>query len=105
MLRDELIVSQMRIRAIHAIDLVRLTSRQVLVRIETPPPLEQSLSSQHFVEPGDAAGEVVRGIEKRRVGVSNLRAKRQQFRRASLAAGADGVELFDGAARPDGPVA
>ena len=63
-LRDEPVVHQVRIAREHAIDLVHLAGAQLFVRIEAPPPGEQSLPPQHFVDAGNAPGEIVRRIEQ-----------------------------------------
>ena len=71
----------MRIAGEHAIDLLRLSGAQLLVRIEAPASGEQPLAPQDFVNAGDAPGELVRRIEQRGVGVGQLGAERQQARR------------------------
>ena len=48
------------------------------MRIEAPAAGEQALAAQHFVDAGNAAGEIVRGIEQRGVGVGELGAEREQ---------------------------
>ena len=47
------------------------------MRIETPASGEQALPAQHFVNAGDVSGELMRGIEQRRIGVGQLGAERQ----------------------------
>jgi hypothetical protein len=97
MLPHEGIVIQVRIGTIDAVNLIGLTMREILVRIETPPAREQSLPPQDFVDAGDAAAELVRGIEQRRVGIGDLRAQGQP-RRALL-----GVDPFQHLHRPQSP--
>ena len=73
----ELVVCQVRIAGDHAVDLVQLTRAEILVRIETPASREQALAAQHFVNAGDASGELMRGIEQRRIRVGQLGAECQ----------------------------
>ena len=113
MLLHELVVCQVRIAGEHAVDVLHLTRAQILVRIETPASREQALAAQDFVNAGNASGELVRGIEERRIGVGQLGAKRQQADRVLAAGGTRGVSRdgvaapqdLDGALRPDGPLA
>jgi hypothetical protein len=67
----------MRILRQHAIDLAHLPRAQILMRIEAPAAGEQPLASQDFVNPGDAARELVSRIEERRVDVGQFGAERQ----------------------------
>src|SRR5262245_25234278 len=69
----------MRIRGQHAIDLAHLPWTQILMRIEAPAAGEQSLAPQDLVDPGDAAHELVDGIEERRVKVGQFGAERQEL--------------------------
>ena len=77
-LRDELVVHQVRVAGEHSIDLRHLAGTQFLVRIEAPPAGEQALAPQHFVDAGNASGEIVRGIEQRGVQIGELGAEREQ---------------------------
>ena len=76
--RDELVVHQVRVAGEHSIDLCHLAGTQLLVRIEAPPAGEQALAAQHFVDAGNASGEIVRRIEQRRIQIGELGAKREQ---------------------------
>jgi hypothetical protein len=68
----ENIVVQLRVRRIHPVDLFHLPRRQVFVRIQAPPALEQPLPAQDFVDARDTAVEVVGDVEERSVGVGDL---------------------------------
>jgi hypothetical protein len=67
MLCHELVVLQVRVCPAHAVDLVHLSWRQVLVRVETPAAFEESLAAKNFVQSGDAAREVVPRVEHGRI--------------------------------------
>ena len=66
------VVGQVRVGAVHAIDLVGLPRAQHLVCVEAARGLEQALPAQHLVDAGDAAGKAVGGVEERGVGVGDL---------------------------------
>src|SRR5262245_21302208 len=72
MLCDECIIVEVRIGLANARDLLLLPRREILLWVEAPGSLEQSLASQLFVDAGDTAVEVVRGIEDRAVAVGEL---------------------------------
>ena len=56
----------------HAIDLLALAGRKLLLRIKTPAALEQSLAPQNLVNAWDASVKMVRGIEDGGIGVGDL---------------------------------
>ena len=60
---DEIVVLQRGIGATDAVDVCHLAWREILVRIQTPPSLEEPLPPKDFVETGDAAGEVIARVE------------------------------------------
>ena len=72
MASHEVIIVQMRISGIDAIDFLKLTRAKSHVGIETPDALEQTLASQDFVEASDAAGKPVAGVEKCGIGIGNF---------------------------------
>ena len=78
-LGDEDIVVQLRIRSEHASDLLRLTVPELLVGIQTPGSCEQTLTTQHLVNAGDATGEAVGRVEDRRVRIRQRRADSKQI--------------------------
>ncbi len=59
----------MRIGLKHPADLFLLPGAECLVGIQAPDSFQQTLPSQDFMQARDAAGEVVCGVEKRRVAV------------------------------------
>src|SRR5687767_14939341 len=97
----------MWIGAADAIDLFSLTWAELLVRIEAPRAVEQALVTEHFVNAGNAAGEIIRGVEDGGVGVGEfgIEAKHAHGNRGigarKLAAAC--VD-FDGAACPQCPL-
>ena len=104
----ELIVVQVRIRAIHAIDLGHLSDAQRLIGVEAPGPFEQPLAPQYFVEAWDASGEPVRGVEKRRIRVGDVDAAFDQMLRDRRCIRRDAptfLPQLDRSASPDSPVA
>ena len=108
MLRDEVVISQMRIGAADAVDLLVLAVPERLVRIEAPCPFQQALAAQDFVDAGNATGETIGGVEERGIRVGQFHIATQHFRGNRIAglddATALGVE-FDGPLRPDRPMA
>src|SRR5262245_4539345 len=103
-LAHELVVGEMRVSAADPLDLFELPRREVLVRIETPSAFEQSLPPKDFMKPGDASVKVVRGIEKRGVGVGDLHAGFEQVRRNGIIGGLRAVQMLHGFRRPNGPM-
>jgi hypothetical protein len=102
---DKLIIMQMRILNIEAVEFRQLPRRKVFARIKAPAAREQTLPPQNLVQPRDAAGEIMRRIKERRIRVGHFRRTRQQFKR--LAIGPRGFDLgqqFDSAFRPHGPM-
>lgn len=101
-LRDEIVVVQMRTGRVNAVDLLKLARTERFVLVEAPDAFEQALAAQDFVQTGDAAAETVRRVEERRVAVGDLDAEAQQFRcGVSVAAF---LQQFDRALRPHGPM-
>src|SRR5262245_12928251 len=82
----EIIVVQLRIAVIDAINLFHLPGRKIFTRVEAPAARQQSLSTQNLVQAGDATGEIVLRVEQRGVRISDFGRPRQRFE--SLAAGA-----------------
>ena len=98
----------MRVGAVDAVALLKLTGAEAFVGIEAPKAFEESLTAQDFVEASDATGEAVGGIEEGGVAVGDLDGAGEELRRNGRGgiseAAALGMEL-DGAASPDGPMA
>src|SRR6478672_5284350 len=96
----------MRVRPADAIDLGRLSGAQGFVRVQTSYACQQSLTTQDLLNARNAAGEAVRSVEERRVGVRDLDASPQQAtRHRRCARGRVAlVEQRHGAPRPDSPL-
>src|SRR3954463_1932009 len=96
----------MRVRPADAIDLGRLSGAQDFVRVETSYACQQALTTQDLLNARDAAGEAVRGVEERRVGIRDLDASPQQAPRHRRCArgGVTLIEQRHSAAGPNGPV-
>src|SRR5690348_11418030 len=86
----------------NAVDLVRLTGRQLLAWVEAPDAAQQSLTAKYLVDSGDAAAEGVRHVKDGAVRIG-------ERRRLAQPPGADGIflpgrlrtiEQLNGAARP-----
>ena len=77
MFRDESVVVQLRIGAADAVDFFFLARAERLLRIETPEPLQKTLSSEDFVQAGDAALEIVCGVEEDGVAIGDRDRLRQ----------------------------
>ena len=84
MLLHELVVGKMRIASQHAIDLVHLPRAQFFLRIQAPSSSEEALAAQNLVDAWNAPGELVSGVEQRRVDVGQLRAEREQAQGVAL---------------------
>ena len=80
---NEVVVVQMRIGAIDAVDLFRLARAERFVGIEAPDAFEESLAAENFVEAGDAARKMIGGVEKGGVGVGDFDALAEKGRRNS----------------------
>src|SRR4029453_11630324 len=106
MRRHELVVVQVRIGPVDAVDLLALAAAQRLVRVETADRGEQSLSPQDLMQACNTAREPVGGVEERSVRVGDLDARAQQRRRhGTLSRGSlTGVQQFDGLRSPYRPV-
>src|SRR5258706_6115489 len=104
MARDEGVVVQVGVGAIDAVYFGALGGAKRFVWVKAPDSFKQSLAAEDFVEAGDAAGEVVGGVEEGgvRVGDGDAFGEELGADRARLLA--FGEEL-DGLSRPDGPVA
>ena len=69
------IIVQVRIRGIHAVDLLHLPTAERLMFVETPEAFEQTLAAEDFVEAGDAAVVGVGGVEEGGVAVGDFDAE------------------------------
>ena len=77
MLGDKGIVDQLGVGVNHPGNLLHLPRRELFLGVETPGPSEQSLSPQHLVNAGNAAGELMVGVEDRGVGIGETGRERQ----------------------------
>jgi len=64
MAADEIVVIEVRISLIDAVDFLLLSGSQGLSRIETPDSLQQSLAAEHVVDACNTAGKAIDGVEK-----------------------------------------
>ena len=72
MLGDEVVVIQVGVGGIHAVNLVCLALRQTLVRIQTTNRSEQPLSPKDLVDSGDTPRKPIGHIKESRVGVRDF---------------------------------
>src|SRR6266536_2772354 len=79
MLPHEIVVGEIGVLAVNAVDLLALAGAQALLRIEAPDALQQALAAQHFVTAGDAAAELVGDVEERRVAIGDPAVEPQQL--------------------------
>lgn len=77
MLRDEIVVVQMRIGGMHAVDLLKLARTERFFGVEAPQAFEQALTAQDFMQTSDAAVETVRRVEEGGVAIGHLDAEAQ----------------------------
>ena len=66
------VVVQVWVGSIDAVNLLVLTRTEILSRVEAPDALKQTLPPQHLVQPGNAAGETVGGVEEGCVAVGDF---------------------------------
>jgi len=64
-LRDEIIVIEVRIAFIDAVNLFHLPRGMLLMRVQAPSSGHQSLTAQHFMHSGDASREIILRVEER----------------------------------------
>ena len=79
MLRHKLVVVEVRIGHVHAIDLLHLSGTQGFVLVQAPNALEQALASQHFVKASDAPAKTVGRVKERRIAIGDLSTETQQI--------------------------
>src|SRR5437016_5733447 len=65
--------------AVHAVDLLALSGRELLVGVKAPRPFEQPLPAQHFMAAGNAAGEIMGDVEEGAVAVGDARIECEQI--------------------------
>jgi len=107
-LTNKLIVVQVWIGRIHAVDLVFLPRAEILAGVEAPDSFQQSLPSQHFVEAGDATGEVIRRVKESRISIGDFNISSQQLFRDTFRARGRLLAVakqLDRSSRPYRPVA
>ena len=66
---DEYVVDQPGVIAGDPRDFRGLAGRELFVRVEARGCLQEALPAQHFVDAGQAAGEIIGGVKVSRVGV------------------------------------
>src|SRR5258708_417542 len=96
----------MRIRSMDAGDFFRLPRGKLGAGIETEGVSEQALLAKNLMNPRDAAGEIVGGVEKGSVAVGDLSAKCEEVSgyRFCPPPGLALFELCHGGTVPAGPV-
>src|SRR5262249_1591793 len=57
----KLVVVQLRICEVNAVDLLSLAQTERLLWVEAPDSFKEPLPAKHFVQPGNAAGKLIRG--------------------------------------------
>src|SRR5215468_3971184 len=75
----EVIVLQVRIESAHAIDFSALPGGEFFVRIKTPASFQKPLAAQNFMDAGNTAAELMRGIEQGSISIGDLMREGQQF--------------------------
>ena len=81
---DEIVVAEIGMLTIDAVDLVHLAGAEALVRIEAPDALHQALPPQHFVAAGDAAVKIVGDVEEGAVAIGDAGIEREQVGRYAV---------------------
>src|SRR6516165_9371869 len=76
---DKIVVVEMRIRRINAVDFLLLSWTEGFRRIEAPDALKQSLPAEDLVATGDDAAKFIGHIEDRRVAIRHLRFELEQI--------------------------
>ena len=74
---DEVVVVEMRIGAIDAVNLSELAWAKRFVLIKAPDALQDTLAAQHFVQTGDATSEAVGSIEEGGIAIGDFGAETQ----------------------------
>jgi hypothetical protein len=77
-LPNKLIVIEVWIGCIHPVNLLFLPRAKSFIGIKAPYSFEQSLPSQHFMKPGNATGELIRGVKERRICIGDFDASLQK---------------------------
>ena len=107
MFGDKGIVDQLGVGVNDPGNLLRLPRREQFLGVETPGSSEQSLSPQHLVNSRDTTGELMIGVEDRRVGIGQTGRERQPLG-ADLVGrvlAAEMMQQLDRPASPHGPLA
>ena len=78
MLFYEWIIGQVWVGLRNASDFVSLAGAELFIFVEAPDALQQALAAEDFVDAGDAAAEVVFGVEDRGIHVRHLVSHLQQ---------------------------
>src|SRR5258706_15639612 len=81
MLRDEVVIIQMRIGAMDPIDFFALPGAWQLLPVQAPDSFKQSLAAQHLVYSRNAARVTVGGIEERGVCIRDFDTAVNHFHR------------------------
>ena len=107
MFGDEGVVVQLGTGGVHPVDLLGLAGAQPFVRIDAPDAVEQALAAQHLVAAGDAAPEIVGGVEEGGVAVGDLAGEGEDagVDRIVFDGAVKAIQQRDGAFDPDTPMA
>src|SRR5690606_673523 len=98
---DESVIIELRIRRVDAVDLLHLSRRERLFRVDAPDTLQQTLAPKDLVDAGDAAFKGMLRIEEGAVAVRDGDAERHEsgdrFSVLRLDRAMARLELLDGA--------
>src|SRR5262249_40929579 len=78
---DEGVIVQLRIAGVDAGNFFALAEAEGFVRVETPDSFEKALAAQDFVKTGNAAGEMIGGVEEGGVGIGDFETFLEKLRR------------------------
>src|SRR6476659_8162094 len=106
MFSDEYVDVEVWVSCGDSVDLIELALAERLVLVEAPDAFQQSLASQHFMQPGDAAGKPVRGVEEGsiRVGHRDRAAEHVGLQLVKLRGGLAVAQQFHRPLRPNRPM-
>lgn len=84
MLCDKFIIVQVRIIAVHPVDLLGLSGTEGFAGVKAPKAGQEALSAEDLMQPWNAASKTIGGVEERGVGVCDLPCQAEQIWRHSL---------------------
>ena len=101
----KVVVGELGIEVVDAIDRLRLPGTQILGRIEAPAPFEEPLAAQHLVAAGDHAVKAVGDVEERGIALGDGTVEGEQIGRhgRGVADSATAFEELDRRPRPHRP--